>query len=43
VRDSEFGPLLQKMKVVNPRGDSEMTQDQWDAANIYIGFAFEKQ
>ncbi|KAF8610825.1 guanine-N(7)-methyltransferase [Ceratobasidium sp. AG-I] len=42
-RDSEFGPLLQRMKVVNARGDSAMTEDQWDAANIYIGFAFEKQ
>ncbi|QRV86204.1 mRNA cap guanine-N7 methyltransferase [Ceratobasidium sp. AG-Ba] len=41
-RDSEFGPLLQKMKVVNSRGDSEMTEDQWHAANIYIAFAFEK-
>ncbi|KAG8731161.1 mRNA cap guanine-N7 methyltransferase [Ceratobasidium sp. 428] len=41
-RDSEFGPLLQKMKVVNARGDSEMTEDQWHAANIYIAFAFEK-
>ncbi|KAG8748006.1 mRNA cap guanine-N7 methyltransferase [Ceratobasidium sp. 414] len=41
-RDSEFGPLLQKMKVVNARGDSEMTEEQWHAANIYIAFAFEK-
>ncbi|KAG9121929.1 mRNA cap guanine-N7 methyltransferase, partial [Ceratobasidium sp. 392] len=31
-RDSEYGPLLQKMKVVNARGDSEMTEDQWHAA-----------
>ena len=32
-RDSEFGPLLQRMKVVNARGDSAMTEDQWDAAS----------
>lgn len=42
-RDPEYGPLLQKMKVVNSRGDSEMNEDQWHAANIYIAFAFEKQ
>ncbi|CAE6471282.1 unnamed protein product [Rhizoctonia solani] len=42
-RDPEFGPLLQTMKVVNSRGDTEMTDDQWQAANIYIAFAFEKQ
>ncbi|CAE6425701.1 unnamed protein product [Rhizoctonia solani] len=42
-RDSEFGPLLQTMKVVNSRGETEMSEDQWQAANIYIAFAFEKQ
>ncbi|KAG9103192.1 hypothetical protein FRC06_011849, partial [Ceratobasidium sp. 370] len=30
-RDSEFGPLPQKTKVMNARGDSEMTEDQWHA------------
>ncbi|CAE7078998.1 unnamed protein product [Rhizoctonia solani] len=42
-RDPEFGPLLQTMKVVNSRGETEMSEDQWQAANIYIAFAFEKQ
>lgn len=32
-RDPEYGPLLQKMKVVNSRGDSEMNEDQWHAAS----------
>ncbi|QRV97984.1 mRNA cap guanine-N7 methyltransferase [Ceratobasidium sp. AG-Ba] len=41
-RDPEYGPLLKTMKVVNARGDSELTEDQWDAANVYIAFAFEK-
>ncbi|CUA72314.1 mRNA (guanine-N7-)-methyltransferase [Rhizoctonia solani] len=42
-RDPEYGPLLQTMKVVNSRGETEMSEDQWQAANIYIAFAFEKQ
>lgn len=42
-RDPEYGPLLQTMKVVNSRGETEMSEDQWHAANIYIAFAFEKQ
>ncbi|CAE6515549.1 unnamed protein product [Rhizoctonia solani] len=41
-RDSEFGPLLKTMKVVNYSEKTEMSEDQWDAANIYIAFAFEK-
>ncbi|KAH9483761.1 Aminopeptidase 2, mitochondrial [Psilocybe cubensis] len=39
----EFQPLLIRMKVVNENGESSMTDDQWEAANIYIGFAFEKR
>ncbi|CAE6460082.1 unnamed protein product [Rhizoctonia solani] len=42
-RDPEYGPLLQTMKVVNHRGELGMSEDQWQAANIYIAFAFEKQ
>ncbi|KAF7363264.1 mRNA cap guanine-N7 methyltransferase [Mycena sanguinolenta] len=39
----EFGPLMVKMKVVDANGESAMDEDQWEAANIYIAFAFEKQ
>ncbi|KAI5124500.1 hypothetical protein M0805_003025 [Coniferiporia weirii] len=38
----EFGPLLQRMKVVDSSGESQMDEDQWEAANVYIAFAFEK-
>ncbi|KAH8102839.1 guanine-N(7)-methyltransferase [Cristinia sonorae] len=39
----EFGPLLVRMKVVDANGESQMDEDQWEAANIYIAFAFEKR
>ncbi|WVF66975.1 hypothetical protein IAT40_001718 [Kwoniella sp. CBS 6097] len=38
----DFGPLLGKMGVVNGQGESAMDEDQWEAANIYMAFAFEK-
>lgn len=41
--DKEFGPLMVRMKVVDQNGESAMDEDQWEAANIYIAFAFEKQ
>jgi len=40
---SEFGPLMTKMKVIDDQGDSKMDEEQWEAANIYIGFIFEKR
>ncbi|KAJ7489906.1 mRNA capping enzyme-domain-containing protein [Mycena galericulata] len=40
---SEFGPLMVRMKVVDADGESAMDEDQWEAANIYIAFAFEKR
>ncbi|KAJ7134960.1 mRNA capping enzyme-domain-containing protein [Mycena crocata] len=40
---SEFGPLMVRMKVVDANGESAMDEDQWEAANIYIAFAFEKR
>ncbi|KAI0086653.1 mRNA capping enzyme-domain-containing protein [Irpex rosettiformis] len=40
---SEFGPLLQNMRVVDSNGESQMDEDQWEAANIYVAFAFEKR
>ncbi|KAF7440741.1 mRNA cap guanine-N7 methyltransferase [Pleurotus ostreatus] len=39
----EFKPLMLRMKVVDDNGESAMDEDQWEAANIYIAFAFEKQ
>ncbi|KAF9466382.1 mRNA capping enzyme-domain-containing protein [Collybia nuda] len=39
----EFGPLMVRMKVVDSNGESAMDEDQWEAANIYIAFAFEKR
>ncbi|KAI0637355.1 mRNA capping enzyme-domain-containing protein [Trametes polyzona] len=39
----EFGQLLERMHVVDRNGESQMDEDQWEAANIYIGFAFEKK
>ncbi|KAI5826034.1 hypothetical protein K523DRAFT_312160 [Schizophyllum commune Tattone D] len=40
--EKEFRQLLIRMKVMNEEGESNMTEDQWDAANVYIAFAFEK-
>ncbi|KAG9318424.1 mRNA capping enzyme-domain-containing protein [Chiua virens] len=39
----EFKELMVRMKVVNASGESSMDEDQWEAANIYIGFALEKR
>ncbi|KDR73440.1 hypothetical protein GALMADRAFT_609653 [Galerina marginata CBS 339.88] len=39
----EFKSLLVRMKVVDDEGASAMDEDQWEAANIYIAFAFEKR
>jgi len=39
----EFGPLMVRMKVMEANGESSMNEDQWEAANIYIAFAFEKK
>ncbi|KAG6813611.1 hypothetical protein H0H92_009228 [Tricholoma furcatifolium] len=30
----EFGPLMVRMKVVDPNGESSMDEDQWEAATI---------
>ncbi|TFK72515.1 guanine-N(7)-methyltransferase [Pluteus cervinus] len=39
----EYSQLMQRMKVVDKDGASPMDEDQWEAANIYIAFAFQKQ
>ncbi|KAL6307907.1 mRNA capping enzyme-domain-containing protein [Sparassis latifolia] len=40
---AEFGPLLERMHVVDANGESQMDEDQWEAANIYVAFAFTKR
>lgn len=40
---SEFGPLMTRMQVVDAHGESKMDEEQWEAANIYVGFIFEKK
>ncbi|KAG8971466.1 mRNA cap guanine-N7 methyltransferase [Tulasnella sp. 425] len=37
-----FADLLKRMKVVDENGESHMDPDQWEAANVYLGFAFRK-
>lgn len=39
----EFKSLMLRMKVVDANGESAMDEAQWEAANIYIGFVFEKR
>ncbi|KAL1410321.1 mRNA cap guanine-N7 methyltransferase [Vanrija albida] len=39
---NEYGPLLGRMGVINEEGESSMDSDQWEAANLYMGFAFVK-
>ncbi|KIJ32457.1 hypothetical protein M422DRAFT_213808, partial [Sphaerobolus stellatus SS14] len=39
----EYGPLLRRMKVVNADGVSDVDEEQWEAANIYVAFAFRKR
>lgn len=41
-KDPEFGPLMVRMKVKDANGESAMDEAQWEAANIYIAFAFQK-
>jgi mRNA (guanine-N7-)-methyltransferase len=36
----EFKPLLQRMKVVSASGESQMDEDQWDAASAYASRSF---
>jgi mRNA (guanine-N7-)-methyltransferase len=39
----EYGPLMVRMNVVDGKGESQMDEDQWEAANVYLAFAFEKR
>ncbi|KAK4698387.1 mRNA (guanine-N7-)-methyltransferase, partial [Phenoliferia sp. Uapishka_3] len=42
-QDPYFSNLLTRMKVVDEQGETEMNLDQWEAANLYLGFAFTKE
>ncbi|KAJ4488177.1 mRNA capping enzyme-domain-containing protein [Lentinula aciculospora] len=39
----EFKPLMVRMRVMDVNGESSMDEHQWEAANIYIAFAFRKR
>ncbi len=32
----EFAPLLQRMRVVDANGESQMDEDQWEAASTSV-------
>ena len=34
VEHPDFGPLLQRMNVVDAKGESQMDEDQWEAASM---------
>jgi mRNA (guanine-N7-)-methyltransferase len=41
-RDNEYGKLLERMKVVDRYGSLSLDEEMWQAATLYLGFAFEK-
>lgn len=41
-RHREYGRLLEKMKVVDRYGSLNLDEEMWQAATLYLGFAFEK-
>lgn len=41
-RDREHGKLLEKMRVVDRYGSLNLDEEMWQAATLYLGFAFEK-
>lgn len=41
-RHSEHGKLLEKMRVVDRHGTLSLDEEMWQAATLYLGFAFEK-
>lgn len=41
-RHGEYGKLLQRMKVVDKYGSLSLDEEMWQAATLYLGFAFEK-
>ncbi|CBQ72571.1 related to RNA (guanine-N7-) methyltransferase [Sporisorium reilianum SRZ2] len=41
-RHGEYGKLLERMKVVDKYGSLSLDEEMWQAATLYLGFAFEK-
>ncbi|GAC93177.1 RNA cap methyltransferase [Pseudozyma hubeiensis SY62] len=41
-RHPEHGKLLEKMRVVDRYGSLNLDEEMWQAATLYLGFAFEK-
>uniref|UniRef100_V5EP13 mRNA cap guanine-N(7) methyltransferase n=2 Tax=Kalmanozyma brasiliensis (strain GHG001) TaxID=1365824 RepID=V5EP13_KALBG len=41
-RHEEHGKLLERMKVVDRYGSLALDEEMWQAATLYLGFAFEK-
>ncbi|SNX85622.1 related to RNA (guanine-N7-) methyltransferase [Melanopsichium pennsylvanicum] len=41
-RNQEHGKLLEKMRVVDRYGALNLDEEMWQAATLYLGFAFEK-
>lgn len=39
---NEYGKLLERMKVVDRNGSLNLDEEMWQAATLYLGFAFEK-
>lgn len=37
---AEFGPLMVRMKVKNEHGESQMDEDQWEAASEWLSASF---
>lgn len=41
-RQNEYGKLLERMRVVDRYGSLSLDEEMWQAATLYLGFAFEK-
>ncbi|KAJ1022208.1 hypothetical protein NDA18_005439 [Ustilago nuda] len=41
-RHNEYGKLLERMRVVDRYGSLSLDEEMWQAATLYLGFAFEK-
>ncbi|RGB32408.1 guanine-N(7)-methyltransferase domain-containing protein [Rhizophagus diaphanus] len=41
--ETHYRELLYSMRVIDKRGEDEMSDDEWEATGMYIGFAFRKK
>jgi mRNA (guanine-N7-)-methyltransferase len=39
----DYSAMLSRMGVVNEANESELTEEQWEIADVYVAFAFVKQ